>query len=245
MIQNHSIPILAVADTAFFFDLDGTLTGIEAHPERVAIPIEIKQALCKLSATANGAVALVSGRSVAELDSLSTPFHGPAAGSHGAERRDARGKLHRVTLPTTLSTTLGRELRQAIATFDGCHVEEKGMAFALHYRQGKQYKDQLLALIHQIVYRHPELVLQSGKCVVELKPAGVNKGTAIKDFMQEAPFAERTPLFIGDDLTDESGFKQVNALQGISIKIGAGSTVAYYHLDDVNQVQQWLLSLVK
>jgi len=102
-----------------------------------------------------------------------------------------------------------------------------------------------LALAESVVSRYPELALQPGKCVVELKPLGVSKGEAIKAFMKEAPFAGRTPLFIGDDLTDEAGFIQVNALQGISIKVGPGETAAHYHLKDVAAVHRWIMSLVK
>lgn len=186
---------------------------------------------------------------MAELDSLSAPLRGPAAGVHGAERHDARGEFHRVALSGTIATALARELKQAIAAFDGCHVEDKGVAFALHYSQGEHYRDRILALAlalaQDMVTRYPELVLQPGKCVVELKPAGVDKGAAIAAFMQEPPFVGRTPLFIGDDLTDEAGFKQVNALQGISIKVGSGTTVARYHLDDVSQVHRWILTLAK
>ncbi|MEN3259301.1 trehalose-phosphatase [Sodalis endosymbiont of Spalangia cameroni] len=245
MTPSDSIPPIVLAETACFFDVDGTLAGIETRPEWVTIPGDIKQALCDLSDAAGGALALVSGRPVAELDSLSAPLRGPAAGVHGAERRDARGAFHRVALSGTIATALARELKQAIAAFDGCHVEEKGVAFALHYRQGEHYRDRILALAQDMVTRYPELVLQPGKCVVELKPAGVDKGAAIAAFMQEPPFVGRTPLFIGDDLTDEAGFKQVNALQGISIKVGPGTTVARYHLDDVSQVHRWILTLAK
>lgn len=146
MTQIDSIPPLLLGETSFFFDLDDILIGIK-RPEWVVIPVDIKQALCKLSAAAGGAIALVSGKSIAELDLLSAPLHGPAAGVHGEERRDAKGKLHRITLPAALFAALGRELRQAIIAFDGCHMEDKGVAFSLHYRQGKQYKNQLIAII--------------------------------------------------------------------------------------------------
>ncbi|CRL45230.1 Trehalose-6-phosphate phosphatase [Sodalis glossinidius str. 'morsitans'] len=245
MTLSDSIPPIMLADTAWFFDVDGTLAGIETRPEWVTIPANIKEALCKLSDAANGALALVSGRPIAELDTLSAPLRGPAAGVHGAKRRDARGDLHRVALSAPLAAALAQELKQAITAFDGCHVEEKGVAFALHYRQGPQHQESILALAQDVVTRYPELVLQPGKCVVELKPACVDKGAAIAAFMQEAPFAGRTPLFIGDDLTDEAGFKQVNVLRGITIKVGPGNSVARYHLDDVDQVHQWILTLVE
>lgn len=96
------------------------------------------------------------------------------------------------------------------------------MAFALHYRRAPQQQSAVLELAQRIVQRYPLLALQLGKCVVEIKPRGVNKGEAITAFMQEAPFAGREPVFVGDDLTDEAGFSVVNQLQGMSVKVGAG-----------------------
>lgn len=245
IIPSNSIPTILLGETACFFDVDGTLANIKKRPELVTIPLEIKQVLCELSANAGGALALVSGRPVVELDNLSAPLHGPAAGIHGAERRDAHGGFYHVALPPHIARVLTRELKKAITAFDGCYIEEKGVAFALHYRQGMHHRDAIMTLAQDLVKCYPELVLQSGKCVVELKPVGVDKGAAIAAFMQEAPFVGRMPLFIGDDLTDEAGFKQVNALQGISIKVGPGATVARYHLDDVNRVYRWILTLAK
>ncbi|QWA09103.1 trehalose-phosphatase [Sodalis ligni] len=245
MTDSEPLPPIPLKSFALFFDLDGTLAGIEKRPEWVSIPNDIKQALMELLSLTGGAVALVSGRALEELDALCAPLKCPAAGVHGAERRDARGHIHRTELSPALMATLGTELNVAIAAYPGCHVEGKGMAYALHYRQAEAYADEILALAETFTQRYPELALQPGKCVVELKPRGVDKGAAIHAFMHEAPFAGRTPLFIGDDLTDEAGFSQVNALGGVSIKVGPGETTARYHLDDVGQVHQWLLSLAK
>lgn len=245
MTQSDSLPTILLEETACFFDLDGTLAGIETRPDLVLIPQNIKQALCTLFSATGGALALVSGRSLTELDSLSAPLHAPVAGVHGAERRDAQGKVHRTALSPALTAKLGQQLTEAISSFIGCHVEAKGMAFALHYRQAEHYKNEIMSVAKAFSERYPELALQPGKCVVELKPRGVDKGAAIKAFMQEAPFAGRTPLFVGDDLTDEAGFIQVNSMNGISIKVGPGETVARYHLDDVGQVHQWLSALAQ
>ncbi len=245
MTDSDSLPPILLTGTACFFDLDGTLAGIEQRPELVSIPDEIKQALCDIFTATGGALALVSGRTLNELDALSAPLHAPAAGVHGAERRDAQGTIHRIELSPSVAANLQQQLTQAIAAMPGCHVEAKGMAFALHYRGAEQFRDGILAVAQDFTRRYPELALQPGKCVVELKPRGVNKGEAIKAFMNEAPFSGRTPLFIGDDLTDETGFTQVNALNGITIKVGPGKTEARYHLVDVGKVHLWLLSLVK
>jgi trehalose 6-phosphate phosphatase len=235
-----SVPPLLSGNLAFFFDLDGTLAEIKPHPDQVYIPAAVRTLLQKMSVMSNGALALISGRSMSELDRLATPFHFPLAGVHGAERRDINDKTHVVTLPEPVVNALQQQLSEALLPFPGTEIEAKGMAFALHYRHAPEAADAILELAKSMTLRYPELALQPGKCVVELKPLGIDKGAAIRAFMQEAPFAGRTPIFIGDDLTDEAGFKQVNALGGLTIKVGAGVTSAHYRLANVRMVYHWL-----
>lgn len=240
MAEVSSVPPLLSGNLAFFFDLDGTLAEIKPHPDQVYIPAAVRTLLQKMSVMSNGALALISGRSMSELDRLATPFHFPLAGVHGAERRDINDKTHVVTLPEPVVKALQQQLSEALLPFPGTEIEAKGMAFALHYRHAPEAADAILELAKSMTLRYPELALQPGKCVVELKPLGIDKGAAIRAFMQEAPFAGRTPIFIGDDLTDEAGFKQVNALGGLTIKVGAGVTSAHYRLANVRMVYHWL-----
>lgn len=233
-------PTLSGGQYAFFFDVDGTLAAIQSRPEAVFIPEQVIAQLQQLSALSQGALALVSGRPIEQLDALAAPWYGPAAGVHGAERRDAEGNLQRISLPVEVEQSLRAELQDAMACWPGTQLEVKGMAFALHYRQAMQHEQDVMRLAEQSVKRFPGLALQPGKCVVEIKPAGIDKGAAISDFMQQPPFAGRTPVFIGDDLTDEKGFLAVNARQGVSIKVGEGSTQAHYRLHDVDAVYGWL-----
>jgi len=233
-------PTLSGGQYAFFFDVDGTLAAIQSRPEAVFIPEQVIAQLQQLSALSQGALALVSGRPIEQLDALAAPWYGPAAGVHGAERRDAEGNLQRISLPVEVEQSLRAELQDAMASWPGTQLEVKGMAFALHYRQAMQHEQDVMRLAEQSVKRFPGLALQPGKCVVEIKPAGIDKGAAISDFMQQPPFAGRTPVFIGDDLTDEKGFLAVNARQGVSIKVGEGSTQAHYRLHDVDAVYGWL-----
>lgn len=225
---------------AFFFDVDGTLAAIQSRPEEVFIPDSVKASLSRLAKQSDGALALVSGRPVSELDALVAPLRFPLAGVHGAERRDASGHIERLSLPDDVAASLSSLLSDAVAKMPDTQLETKGMAFALHYRRAPHYQQDILALAEEMTRRFPQLTLQPGKCVVELKPQGVNKGAAISVFMQQAPFAGRTPVFLGDDLTDEAGFDAVNALDGITIKIGEGSTSAGYRLPDVASVYHWL-----
>ncbi|MTD25606.1 trehalose-phosphatase [Erwinia sorbitola] len=233
-------PLHAETRYAFFFDVDGTLAAIKPRPDEVSIPVQVLDDLKRLAQQCEGAVALVSGRPIDQLDALASPLVLPIAGVHGAERRNSEGQITRIALAPATVTAISRELDAAIAALPGTSLENKGMAFALHYRQAPQYQQAIEQLAASLVARFPELVQQPGKCVVELKPQGVNKGAAIKDFMQHPPFAGRVPVFLGDDLTDEAGFIAVNALDGISIKVGAGTSNAQGRLSDVTAVYRWL-----
>lgn len=244
MADQLSVPPVFSGDFAFFFDLDGTLADIKPHPDQVFVPPAVLTQLNQLAQANHGAVALISGRSMKELDSLSYPYHFPLAGVHGAERRDINGKMHIVTLPDELVKKIELELIAALDGLEGTELEAKGMAFALHYRQAVHHEDAIFALAKSLAEKYSELALQPGKCVVELKPRGINKGAALEAFMQEAPFAGRKPVFLGDDLTDEAGFKVINRLDGVSIKVGIGATQAQYRLESVAAVHQWIENML-
>ncbi|MDE1187433.1 MAG: trehalose-phosphatase [Pantoea sp.] len=242
--ENSTLPSLSGGLYAFFFDVDGTLAAIQPQPESVSIPASVRQHLQQLTNLNHGALALVSGRPVAQLDALVAPLEVPAAGVHGAERRDASGRMHCQSLPVEIAQTLQRELQETMDQWPGTQLEVKGMAFALHYRRAMEYEQAVISLAEEAVARFPELALQPGKCVVELKPQGIDKGAAIRDFMREAPFTGRIPVFVGDDLTDEKGFLAVNALGGISVKVGEGTSHARYRLSSVDAVWSWLEQLL-
>lgn len=237
-------PVLS-GQYAFFFDLDGTLAEIQTHPEQVTLPEAIRSTLHQLAQQQSGALALISGRSMTELDALAAPYRFPLAGVHGAEHRDINGQNFIVSLPTALAGEVQQWLEQAIAELTGCELENKGMAFALHYRQAPQHQQAIEQLAAKTVARFDGLALQPGKCVVEIKPAGINKGAAIHAFMQEAPFRGRIPVFVGDDLTDEAGFEVVNRAGGVSVKVGAGTTHARWRLESVAQTHKWLQQLTQ
>lgn len=238
-------PAIHGGDYAFFFDVDGTLAEICPEPDAVSIPVNVRNNLQTLSLASNGALALISGRPIEQLDQLATPFVFPAAGVHGAELRDSAGNLHRVSLPDEVAVPLQQMLEKGMAELPGTLLEAKGMAFALHYRQATDFQQQVLALAEAAVAKFPQLMLQRGKCVAEIKPRGNDKGAAITEFMQQAPFAGRTPVFVGDDLTDEKGFQAVNALHGITVKVGEGSSHARYRLGKVTDVYSWIEQMIE
>lgn len=243
--HQHSLPAINPGDTAFFFDVDGTLASLQPTPELVTVPADVCNHLQLLYQQSGGAVAIISGRPLLQIDQLFAPALLPAAGVHGAERRDNQGIITRMMPGTELLAEAEQRLKQGIAELPGVRLEKKGIAFALHYRQAPQFAEHARGLAQSVVSLIPELTLVAGKCVVELKPANIDKGKAIGQFMQSPPFHGRMPVFLGDDLTDEQGFSVVNDLGGISVKIGQGQSQAQYRLENTTEVHRWLASVLK
>lgn len=244
MNDQSELPALIADRCALFFDVDGTLAEIQSRPEQVFIPNETLRALERLQA--NGVpVALISGRPLTQIDQLAAPLQLPAAGVHGTERRTVDGQVVRLALDADRLSAIERELAAACAELPGLSLENKQVAFALHFRLAPELEARARALAEDFASRYADvLALQPGKCVFELKPRGASKGEVIRAFMQEPPFHGRLPVFIGDDLTDEAGFEVVNALGGVSIKVGAGQTAASRRLQSVAEVGKWLADLL-
>ena len=226
---------------AFFLDIDGTLLDIAATPKAV----HTVRADCKLVAAlydkADGALALVSGRSLAMIDELFTPLKLPAAGQHGVERRDARGRVHRPKVGTDVLSRAAQTIRAFAERHAGLVFEDKGYSMALHYRLAPRLAGAAHAVVREAARAVGEGVeVQCGKMVAELKPAGHDKGRAIEAFMREKPFAGRLPVFLGDDLTDEHGFRVVERMGGHSLKVGPGPTVARWRLANPAAARAWL-----
>ena len=236
-------PPLPRRDWAYFFDLDGTLIDFAETPAAVHVGEEVRLLLEQLYRDTGGAVALMSGRAIAEIDRLFPHARMPVAGQHGLERRSAEGQLIRHAVPTRRFERV--RLRMATAVHDkaGLLLENKGLSLALHYRRAPRlaaYAHRLARSMLPMVGR--EFCIQRGKYVVEMRPAGKDKGVGIREFMTEAPFHGRTAVFVGDDATDEFGFATVNRIGGHSIKVGPGRTVARWRLPSVRAVREWLAS---
>lgn len=224
--------------TALFLDFDGTLVDIAEQPHEVHVPAGLVQTLQALDGYLGGAVAVISGRPIAQIDDFLRPLKMPAAGVHGAERRSASGE---VTLMATHPLDgVEQAARQLAARHAGLLVEGKRGSIALHYRQAPELEALCLAAMQAAVDASPGLTLLHGKMVIEAKPSGSSKGRAIEDFMREAPFAGRTPLFVGDDVTDEAGFASVQRIGGIGVKVGEGPTVAAQRIATPEQFRQQL-----
>ena len=225
---------------AFFLDIDGTLLALAATPAGVTVDSGLKQTLGQLRTAAGGAIALISGRPIDEVDTLFAPLRLPTAGQHGIERRDGSGIVHRYAAPSYRFGEIKNRLAPLVMRHPGLLLEEKGLTLAIHYRQVPSLGGHLHRLLREIVDSTEDLRLQPGKMVVEIMPIGSDKGITITQFMSESPFRGRIPVFLGDDVTDEYGFSVVNAMDGHSIKVGPGRSAARWRLPDVQAVRLWL-----
>jgi len=235
-------PPLPGRDAALFLDFDGTLVEIAETPEAVEVPPGLVPLLIELHERLEGALAVVSGRQIDALDRFLAPLRLPTAGEHGVQRRDAEGRMQEAPAPDLAGVL--QVAHTLVARHTGLLVERKHAAIALHYRLAPELETLCLDTMAQAVGGQPQFELLHGKCVVEVKPAGVNKGIAIDAFLKEPPFAGRRPVFAGDDTTDETGFAVVQSHPGgMGIKIGAGLTRAEHRLDGPKAMHAWLQSL--
>jgi trehalose 6-phosphate phosphatase len=234
--------VVSERDIALFLDIDGTVLDIAPTPQSVRVSPELLAALQCAQRRNGGALALISGRTLEDLDRLFAPARFAAAGIHGFERRTADGRLLRHQSDAATLEPARQELRRLAGQNPGILLEDKGSAIAVHYRLAPELEVAVRQSMQRLAgMAAASLILRHGKCVYELVPRACNKGDAISAFMGEVPFAGRTPVFFGDDLTDEDGFAAVNALGGYSIRVGpAAATRARYRMDNVTCVVDWL-----
>lgn len=229
---------------AFFLDVDGTLLDIVQHPDDVCCAPGLIDTLTALQRIAP--VALISGRPIAVLDRLFAPLRLPAAGQHGAEARLADGQIKRQDAHIQALHSIRPELEQFAHQHAGILLEDKGLTLSLHYRMAPALQQTAEILMSRMQQRLGDgFVLMAGNKVFEIRPRGWDKGQAITAFMQTAAFSGHTPVFVGDDVTDEDGFVVVNQMHGHSIKVGAGITVAQWRLADASEVLDWLRRYVQ
>jgi trehalose 6-phosphate phosphatase len=237
--------VLSPSETAFFFDFDGTLVELAPTPDGVLVQPRVNDVLSELRSLTNGAVAVVSGRGIESIDSFLNLPDLPIAGLHGAERRDANGDTQRIGFHDERLLRMEQVLAQVVNKNPGMLLEIKGAAVALHYRNAPDREPVAREATERLVADYAgSYVLQPGKMVYEIKPKDVDKGRALRAFLDEPPFVGRKPVFAGDDLTDEKGFAVVNERGGVSIKVGPGETLARTRIDSVSGLLDWLVSIV-
>jgi trehalose 6-phosphate phosphatase len=235
-------PPLLSRKHALFLDFDGTLADIAPRPDEVAVVEELPWLLESLCGKLGGAAALLTGRRLCEVDGyLALALAG--AGLHGAELRMTRNADSRLQWRPDTEGRAAR-LRQRFATDPRVVVEDKGAAVALHYRQAPERANECCEAMDTL-FRGPEFEIVLGSMVVEARPRGANKGRALQTFMAQPPFAGRTPVVVGDDITDEDGFEAAAALGGYGVKVGTGPTHARYRCLGVADVHAWLQASLK
>jgi trehalose 6-phosphate phosphatase len=227
-------------DWCLFLDVDGTLIELAETPFDTVASDELKALLKSVAERLGGALALVSGRSIEYLDALFTPLHLASAGLHGVERRKASGVMHGASFTDSQLDRARAALALLVQAHAGTLLEDKGRTIAIHYRMAPQFEPELRQAVTAIAAQlGPNYHVQSGSMMLEIKPRGFNKGGAVKAFLQEPPFSGRTPVYVGDDLTDIDGFRVMDDQGGISIAVG-DRVQAQYHLDDPAAVRRWL-----
>jgi trehalose 6-phosphate phosphatase len=212
---------LTVDRLCLFLDIDGTLLDFVDSPRHVAVDAELVDLLNRAARATSGAVALVSGRSLAQIDELFAPTRWPAAGRLGLARRDRAGAVHRGCLDASEIERARRQFEQLTWRHPQIEVEDKGLTVALHFRRAPELGPELTQEVQGIVdslggnYR-----VQPGSCVLEITPRGASKADAVEAFLDEPPFKGLEPLYAGDDLTDLAAFEAVERLGGVTIAVG-------------------------
>lgn len=231
------LPQLTTAH-ALFLDFDGTLTELAPRPEAVRVASGLIPTLRALHAQLGGALAIVTGRPEVDIDRFLDPLRLPLASEHGARYRLSDTAISAIE-PPGLAPVL--HAAQALADrHPGLLVEQKSASVALHYRLIPHLESLCHDTLSHAMQGVEGVELLRGKCVLEVKARGVHKGQAISDFMRQSPFAGRTPVFVGDDVTDEAGFAAVQALGGWSIKVGEGPTMAQHRCMTPAALRGWL-----
>jgi len=225
---------------AFFLDFDGTLVELAERPDAIRLAERTRDVLSRLAVVTGGAVAIVTGRDIADLDRFLEPLRLPAAGIHGLTRRSPTGLSHAAPLDESFLLQAELLLVPLVLAEVGLLLERKSNAIALHYRGRPDLEETCRAAMEKLAASCPGIQIKRGKMVFEAKPFGADKGTAILDFLKEPPFTGRQPVVAGDDVTDEDAFAAVNAVGGIAIKIGPGETRANYAAADTATFLDWL-----
>jgi trehalose 6-phosphate phosphatase len=227
---------------AILLDVDGTLLDIAPTPGAVTVPVSLRHALARIAEHAGGALALVSGRPVHELDEIFVPLRLPAIGGHGAEIRPSIDGATHQSRAAPLDPKLKEQLKQIARNHPGVTIEDKGYSVALHYRSQPRAEARLRQAVGLSCQSQPprSVELLAGKAVIEVKTAGFNKGTAVRELMSTPPFAGRIPIFIGDDVTDEHAFAVMPEYNGVAIAVGRKRPGIAARFQSPAEVRDWL-----
>ncbi|EAU41529.1 HAD-superfamily hydrolase subfamily IIB [Fulvimarina pelagi HTCC2506] len=244
MTRAHEPPPIDPASHAIFLDFDGTLAELVDDPDAVALPEGTLDPLIALQRACGGALAIVSGRKVSDLDRFLAPLSFAAAGVHGLERRvEPGGETTRLMTADELDP-VREALNGLVEENPRLQLEDKGLALVVHYRTAPDLKDTARSAVKHAVKDRDDLLVMDGDNIVEVHPAGMNKGRALAAMMEDAPFKGRIPVYAGDDTTDEYALEEVKRRGGISIKVGSRNSAAEYRLADVEAVHRWIAETI-
>ncbi|MDI1266954.1 MAG: trehalose-phosphatase [bacterium] len=235
-----------LSETAILLDIDGTLLDLAPTPREVWVPPGLSKTLNRLLQRTNGALALVSGRSLCDIDLIFAPDHYPAVGGHGAEMRIERESDSLAAHAPPMDKELKMRLAAIAKLSPGILLEDKGYSLALHYRLAPHAEKAIYAavsLIRADLSNAPIEVLP-GKCVCEIKHSGFTKATGVHELMTREPFKGRRPLFIGDDVTDETVFAIMPDYNGFAFSVGRRAQGVAGHFDTPDDVRQFLAHLL-
>ncbi len=232
--------------SAILLDIDGTLLDLAPTPREVWVPPGLAKTLNRLLVRTSGAMALVSGRSLNDIDLIFAPEQFPAVGGHGAEMRVSADSESVATHAPPMDKELKRRLAAIAKLSPGILLEDKGYSLALHYRLAPHAENAIYEAVSLIRADLPNAPIEvlPGKCVCEIKHSGFTKATGVLELMAHAPFKGRRPLFIGDDVTDETVFAIMPDLDGLSFSVGRRSKGVAGHFDEPSDVRQWLAHLL-
>jgi trehalose 6-phosphate phosphatase len=233
-------------ECAVLLDIDGTLLDLMPTPREVWVPPGLAKTLRRLHERTGGALAMVSGRSLNDIDLIFAPDQFPAVGGHGSEMR-IRGDSEAVG---THAPPMDKELKRRLAAIarlsPGILLEDKGYSLALHYRLAPHAEKAIYEAVSLIRADLPNAPIEvlPGKCVCEIKHAGFTKATGVRELMTHEPFKGRRPFFIGDDVTDESVFAIMPDMDGLAFSVGRRAKGVAGHFDAPDDVRQFLSHLL-
>jgi trehalose 6-phosphate phosphatase len=235
-----------LAECAFLLDIDGTLLDLAPTPREVWVPPGLRETLSRLRERTSGALALVSGRSLNDIDLIFAPEVFPAVGGHGAEMRISIDSEAVATHAPPMDKELKRRLAAIAKLSPGILLEDKGYSLALHYRLAPHAEKAIYEAVALIRSEMPEAPIEvlPGKCVCEIKQYGFDKATGVRELMTQPPFRDRCPVFVGDDVTDESVFAIMPNLGGLAFSVGRRVQGVAGHFDEPRDVRGWLTRLI-
>ncbi|HMB47633.1 MAG TPA: trehalose-phosphatase [Afifellaceae bacterium] len=229
---------------SLYLDFDGTLVGIAPTPESIEIPSGLPRRLEALQQALDGAVAIVTGREISDIEKFLPGFSGPVAGGHGSHMRTIDGRYVTSEIDPEPLRVIQREIAAYAQSVDGLLAENKTAGCVLHYRQVPDAAMEAHRFVDALIGNHDGFVTEAAKMAIEVRPESVTKAGALASIASSTPFSGRVPAYAGDDISDEPAFRWVNDRGGVSIRVGEGPTSAHYGVPSVTEFAGWIDSVL-